>query len=99
MPAHDIAQEPSSRQRSDNAQFVLEPHVTVEQTPAPQPLDALPATILQLLVIAALVLIAEQQDVEVGAEQSTTYSVQVLRVIVLHLPFKLFAHVQHGCSA
>ena len=48
-------------------------------------------------MVSILVLIAEQQDIEIGAEQSAADGRQVLRVITEHVTFKTFAHVKHGC--
>ena len=68
VAAYHIAQEAPPRQRSQDAELVLGPYVAVEQAIAAQALDALPASVLQLLVVSVLVLVAEQQDVEISAQ-------------------------------
>ena len=74
VSAYHIAEEAPSRQRSQNAELVFGSDVAVEQAILTQALDALPASVLQLLVVSALVLVAEQQDVEISAQQAAAHS-------------------------
>ena len=67
MP-HDWTQEPPTEKWNKDAQLVFAAHIGIEQAWQPQPLDARPATVAQLRILAALVLAAEQQDVETGTQ-------------------------------
>ena len=74
VAAYHITQEAPSRQRSQDTELVLGPDIAIEQANAAQALDALPASVLQLLVVSVLVLVAEQQDVEISAQQAAAHS-------------------------
>lgn len=92
FPAHNAAQEISSHERRDDTQFVLIAHIGIEQALAPQPLDALPAVVLQCLEVASLVLLAKEQDVEIGTEKAAAHGIEVLPVIILHHLFQVFSN-------
>lgn len=96
VASRHIAQETAPHEGGDDAEFVLGSDVGVEQTLVAQALDAVPATVLELPMVAAFVLMAEQQDVEIGAQQTAAHRIQVLWVVVLHLALQVLTHVEHG---
>lgn len=91
----DRAQEITSRIGGEDAQFVLEAHLGIEQAPATQPLDTRPAAVLQFLVVMALVLAAEEQDIEIGTQQAAAHGLEVLVIIEEGVVFQFLADFQH----
>ena len=92
----NVTQQMTPAVGSQNAEFVFKPDLLVKETLAAQPLDAVPATVFGQLVVGIFVLVAEQQDVEISAQQAAAYGVQVLDILLLHVPLQTLAHVEHG---